>query len=52
VKSSRRIEGVDAILMPGEPEARTESARSRDGIAIDEDTWYKIETIAKQCGVL
>lgn len=51
VKSSRRMEGVDAILMPGEPEARTEAARSRDGIPLDEDTWSRIESIARRCGV-
>jgi uncharacterized oxidoreductase len=52
VKSSRRMEGVDEILMPGEPEARTEAVRSRDGIPIDEDTWSRIEAIARPCGVL
>jgi hydroxycarboxylate dehydrogenase B len=52
VKSSRRMEGVDAILMPGEPEAHTEAVRSRDGISIDEDTWSRIEAIARRCGVL
>lgn len=51
VKTSRRMEGVDAILMPGEPEARTESIRSRDGIPLDDDTWSKIEAIARKCGV-
>ena len=51
VKSSRRLEGVDAILMPGEPEARTEAARSRDGIPLDEDTWSRIEVIGRRCGV-
>jgi uncharacterized oxidoreductase len=52
VKSSHRMEGIDAILMPGEPECRTEAVRSRDGIPVDEDTWFKIEAIARRCGVL
>jgi uncharacterized oxidoreductase len=52
VKSSRRSEGVDAILMPGEPELRAEAERSRHGIVLDDDTWSKIEAIARRCAVL
>lgn len=52
VKSSRRMEGFDEILMPGEPEARTEAVRSREGIPVDEVTWSKIEAIARRSGVL
>lgn len=51
VKSSRLMPGVGDILMPGEPETRAEARRSREGIPIDDDTWSKIESIARQCGV-
>jgi uncharacterized oxidoreductase len=46
VKSSRLIEGFDEILLPGEPEAREQSRRERDGIPIDETTWKKLCDIA------
>ena len=52
VKSSRLMPGVETILMPGEPEARSEATRSREGIPIDDDTWSKIEAIARRCRVL
>ena len=51
VKSSRLMPGVETILMPGEPEARSEATRAREGIPIDDDTWSKIEAIARRCGV-
>jgi len=48
VKSSRLMTGFDEIQLPGEPESRVESQREQTGIPIDETTWKKICTIAKE----
>jgi hydroxycarboxylate dehydrogenase B len=47
VKSSRLRQGFDEILLPGEPEARAQVARGRNGIEIDDKTWGKICDIAQ-----
>ena len=39
------------ILIPGEPEARLEAERRRDGIPIEDETWRQIETLAAELGV-
>ena len=39
MKSSRTAPGVAEILIPGEPEFRTERERQRNGIPIDDTTW-------------
>jgi len=46
VKSSKRMQGVEEILLPGEPEANVESIRRSSGIPIDQTTWEKICHIA------
>ena len=42
VKSSRTAPGVTEILVPGEPEFRTERERERTGIPVDDTTWEKV----------
>ena len=49
-KSSRRLPGVDEILVPGEPEARCRKHRRQHGIDIDEETWRQIEEAAQAVG--
>ena len=51
VKDSPTAAGVTEILVPGEPEARSEARRRRDGIPVEEETWRQIETIAGELGV-
>ena len=51
VKSSRTAPGVAEVLVPGEPEYRTERERERAGIPIDETTWEKICASARQIGL-
>lgn len=51
VKSAPLVPGVGEILIPGEPEARLEAARRRDGIPIEDETWRQIETLAAELGV-
>ncbi len=50
-KSSRRLPGVDEILIPGEPEARCRKHRREHGIDVDDETWRQIEEVARSVGV-
>lgn len=47
-KSSRKADGFDEILIPGEPEFREEEIRLKKGIYVEDSTWSKIEEIAKR----
>jgi LDH2 family malate/lactate/ureidoglycolate dehydrogenase len=51
VKSAPLVPGVGEILIPGEPEARLEAQRRRDGIPIEDETWRQIEMLAAELGV-
>jgi uncharacterized oxidoreductase len=51
VKSSRLAEGVDEILVPGEPELREQARRAQSGIPIDDKTWSLIMETAQRYGV-
>ena len=51
LRSSQTKEGVEKILLPGEPELRTEAKRREEGIDIDEQTWSEVMEIAGELGV-
>jgi len=51
VKSSRRAQGVEEIMVPGEPEQKTRERRLREGIPIVDEVWVELEQIAKELGV-
>jgi uncharacterized oxidoreductase len=51
VKSAPLAQGAAEILIPGEPEARTEAARRRDGIAVEDETWRQIAACAREVGL-
>ncbi len=51
VKSSRTAPGVTEILVPGEPEFRTERERAQTGIPIDDTTWDKLCASARDIGL-
>jgi uncharacterized oxidoreductase len=51
IKSSRLAPGFDEILMPGDPELRTEQKRRREGIPIHEATWTELRERATKLGV-
>jgi len=50
IKSSRKIPGVDEILMPGEIELRRQAERRRDGITIPDMTWQQTLDQATRVG--
>jgi uncharacterized oxidoreductase len=51
VKSAPLAQGSSEILIPGEPEARLEAERRRNGIPVDDETWAQIEATATELGV-
>jgi uncharacterized oxidoreductase len=51
VKSSRLRPGFTEILMPGEPEFRTEKERLKSGISVPDRTWEEIKTTAAALGL-
>jgi uncharacterized oxidoreductase len=51
VKSSPPQEGVDEVLLPGEPEYRTRATRMREGIDIDAETLRQIVEVGQAVGV-
>ncbi len=51
LKSSRRAEGVDEVLLPGEIEQRTCAARLVHGLDIEEVTWSALVHTARAVGV-
>ena len=51
VKSTPLAQGATEILIPGEPEARLEAERRRDGIPVEDETWSQIQAAAKDLGV-
>jgi LDH2 family malate/lactate/ureidoglycolate dehydrogenase len=51
VKESPRAEGVNEILIPGEPERREEDRRSKAGIPLPDTSWESIRRICKSYGL-
>ena len=51
VKEVRPREGVEQVLVPGEPEVRSREARAKDGVAIPEQTRAELAEIASRFGV-
>ena len=51
VKSAAAAPGVAEVMVPGEPEARSEAHRRAHGIPIEAETWRQIEEIAAELGV-
>jgi LDH2 family malate/lactate/ureidoglycolate dehydrogenase len=51
LKSCPRAPGVEEIIYPGEQAARLRLYRRRHGIAIDPETWQRLGTMARECGI-
>ena len=43
--------GVAEVMVPGEPEARSERERRAGGIPVEDETWRQIEEIAAELKV-
>ena len=51
LKSSRRMEGVEEILLPGEIEVRRRQQREAQGVPIPDETWRQINELAARLDV-
>jgi uncharacterized oxidoreductase len=51
VKSSKPAQGVDEVLVPGEPEARTRARRLAEGVPLQLDTWANLRAVADRLDV-
>jgi uncharacterized oxidoreductase len=50
VRAAPLAPGAREILIPGEPEARLEAERRREGIPLDDTTWSQIQVVAAEIG--
>jgi uncharacterized oxidoreductase len=51
VRTCPRAEGVEEILLPGDPERRERERRGRSGLTLDDGTWKQLVQLADQLGV-
>src|SRR5712691_10594449 len=51
VKSAKLAQGSKEILIPGEPEARLEAERRRDGVPVEDETWNQIERVVAELDI-
>lgn len=51
VRSCPRAEGVEAILLPGDPERAVRRQREAHGVGLDEGNWRKLVELADKLGV-
>lgn len=52
VRECPRIDGVEEILLPGDPERRTLAARQTGGIPLDDGNWRQLTALADRLGVV
>ena len=52
VKSARPAQGVEKVLVPGDPERQSMAERGAKGIPIDDQTWREIINSAGSVGIL
>lgn len=51
VRGCPRVEGVDEIVLPGDPERRILERKLAEGITLDEGNWEQLAKLARQLGV-
>jgi uncharacterized oxidoreductase len=51
IRSCPRIEGVERILLPGDPERVAMAKRSANGITLDQENWAQLVKLAGNLGV-
>jgi len=51
VRGCPRIDGVDEILLPGDPERRALAAKRAEGITLDQRNWDPLVRLAEKLGV-
>lgn len=51
IKNCPKAEGVQDILLPGEPERRSAAARRQSGIPLDDGTWKQLAALGEKLNV-
>jgi uncharacterized oxidoreductase len=51
IRATRPIAGVDAVLIPGDPERKMRADRTKNGVPLPDDTWAAIVNTAREVGV-
>jgi uncharacterized oxidoreductase len=51
MRNSKRAPGSSEILFPGDPEAKMEQKRLKEGIPVPDVTWQELATMAKKLGL-
>ncbi len=51
IRETKPIAGVDAVLIPGDPERKMRAERTRNGVPLPDDTWAAIVNTARDVGV-
>src|SRR4051794_18661775 len=51
IRATKPVAGVDAVLIPGDPERKMRAERTRNGVPLPDDTWAAIVNTAREVGV-
>src|SRR6202023_2831191 len=51
IRATKPVAGVDAVLIPGDPERKTRAERTKNGVPLPDDTWAAIVNTAREVGV-
>ena len=51
IRATKPVAGVDAVLIPGDPERKTRADRTASGVPLPDDTWAAIVATAREVGV-
>src|ERR1700749_2247435 len=51
IRATKPVTGVDAVLIPGDPERKMRADRIKNGVPLPDDTWAAIVNTAREVGV-
>jgi len=51
VRECKRAEGVEEIMLPGDPERKTIAAKTANGVDFDDENWHQLVELAEKLGV-
>ena len=51
IRATKPVVGVDAVLIPGDPERKMRADRTKNGVPLPDDTWTAIVNTAREVGV-
>ena len=51
IRATKPVAGVDAVLIPGDPERKMRAERTQNGVPLPDDTWAAIVSTAREVGV-